>query len=579
MNVFRVRAAQTCLSGALLCFSATAAADEPRYNLRSLSLGGNDSSVVVPFNALDQIAGAANTASFDGYYAFFHDGATLYDIGTLDGPDSQTFALNDAGQVVGYSNAPDFELHAFSWTRSTGIVDLGTLGGPESVAVDVNDLGQVVGGSTTNLGELRAFSWTQGGGLVNLGTLGGGSQAVAINDAGQILGMFSSDASNSDFRVFLWTPDDGMSDLGMLGDTGASAALLTQAGQVVGHSGVDDGASHAFSWTAATGMIDLGTFGGSDSFPAAVNEAGQVIGFAHDEDGTPLAFSWTSETGLVELTLGGNSTATAINAAGQVVGWSNLPGDEVTHAFSWTLAGGIVDLGTLGGEHSMANAINDAGQIVGWSTDEDGNQHAFLWTARDGMLDLNDHLGNAPNGAELFDAVAISTNGSIIANSPAGHVLLQPSSGDVTGGGWFESPAGAYPSGATVAGRATFGFVARHNNGHAGAPNGHVELKLGAAPLSFRSDNFESLFVAGARAGLKGTGVVNGSAGYEFIATAIDGANIAGGASDRFRIRIWRYDPVLEQNVVVYDNQLDPATVGTLNEGTPTAGGNIAIHP
>ena len=49
-------------------------------------------------------------------------------------------------------------------------------------------------------------------------------------------------------------------------------------------------------------------------------------------------------------TLGGSfSYATAVSASGQVVGYSTTLGDVASHAFSWTEAGGMVDLGTLGG--------------------------------------------------------------------------------------------------------------------------------------------------------------------------------------------------------------------------------------
>jgi probable HAF family extracellular repeat protein len=61
-------------------------------------------------------------------------------------------------------------------------------------------------------------------------------------------------------------------------------------------------------------------------------------------------------------TLGGDSMACGVDASGRVVGWSYilLPGNIIAqHAFSWTAAGGLVDLGTLGGNSSVANAINE----------------------------------------------------------------------------------------------------------------------------------------------------------------------------------------------------------------------------
>ena len=56
-----------------------------------------------------------------------------------------------------------------------------------------------------------------------------------------------------------------------------------------------------------------------------------------------------------------------MNNSGQVVGDFYTASDAL-HAFSqWTAAGGMVDLGTLGGTYSLAYAVNDSGHVVGYS--------------------------------------------------------------------------------------------------------------------------------------------------------------------------------------------------------------------
>jgi probable HAF family extracellular repeat protein len=68
-----------------------------------------------------------------------------------------------------------------------------------------------------------------------------------------------------------------------------------------------------------------------------------------------------------------------VNAQGQVVGWSNS--ELGGRAFSWTAAGGMVDLGTLGAGLSRAVAVNDSGMVVGWRGWEayPGGEFAVAW--------------------------------------------------------------------------------------------------------------------------------------------------------------------------------------------------------
>jgi probable HAF family extracellular repeat protein len=80
---------------------------------------------------------------------------------------------------------------------------------------------------------------------------------------------------------------------------------------------------------------------------------------------------------MVDLgTLGGTqSTASAVNGTGQVVGWSTTAGDAVTHAFSWTAASGMVVLPELAvGGSGAAGDVNNHGQVVGSSAG-----HATMW--------------------------------------------------------------------------------------------------------------------------------------------------------------------------------------------------------
>ena len=144
--------------------------------------------------------------------------------------------------------------------------------------------------------------------------------------------------------------------------------------------------------------------------------------------------------------------------------------------------------------------------------------------------------------------------------------VYDPSGGFVTGGGWIDSPPGAYTPEPSLSGKASFGFVSRYKKG-AQTPSGNTEFVFKAAGLNFHSTSYDWLVVnqGGANAQFKGSGTINGQTAptgddYRFMLWAGDDE------PDTFRIKIWWEADDIE--TVVYDNGADH----------PIAGGNIVIH-
>lgn len=150
-------------------------------------------------------------------------------------------------------------------------------------------------------------------------------------------------------------------------------------------------------------------------------------------------------------------------------------------------------------------------------------------------------------------------------------VVYDASAGFVTGGGWIDSPAGAYAPNPAVVGRATFNFQSNYERG-ATVPIGQTEFSLKLPNFSFRSSSYQWLVVSGARAQCKGVGLVNGSGDYGFVLTAEDGK--AGSRTDRFRIKIWNR----ATGETVYDNVRSAGD--DIDSASPDAigGGSIVIH-
>lgn len=131
-------------------------------------------------------------------------------------------------------------------------------------------------------------------------------------------------------------------------------------------------------------ITDLGTLGGTLSVAVAINALGQIAGWSTTASEELHPVLWDSGTMTDLGTLGGTLKlrkrvpALALNDLGQVVGVSTAASGE-TRAFFWDKET-IIDLGTLGGTGSLAVAINSLGQVAGFSTTTSGERHATLWT-------------------------------------------------------------------------------------------------------------------------------------------------------------------------------------------------------
>lgn len=105
-------------------------------------------------------------------------------------------------------------------------------------------------------------------------------------------------------------------------------------------------------------------------------------------------------------------------------------------------------------------------------------------------------------------------------------------------------------------------------------PSGTTSFEFDAGNLSFTSGTYQWLVVSGSSgmAQYKGTGTINGVAGYGFLLTAYD-AGVKGTGSDGFRIKITD-----SSGTVVYDNLASPDDGDVASNTEPIGGGNIVIH-
>jgi predicted outer membrane repeat protein len=262
--------------------------------------------------------------------------------------------------------------------------------------------------------------------------------------------------------------------------------------------------------------------------------------------------SYDPSTGCVTLVVDGSSSPTL----------SQLQG-------TFFASGNTAPTANPGGPY--LGAINTAIQMDGsFSSDDDSDFLTYAWTYGDGATGTDVNPTHSYGTAGIYD-VCLTVNDSTMDSDPACTlaVIYDPEGGFVTGGGWINSPAGAYRLDPTLSGKATFGFVSKYKKGTT-VPEGNTEFQFQAGGFNFHSTAYDWLVVEGkTKAQFKGSGTVNDGLdpnenAYRFMLWAGDGA--ASGGSDTFRIRIWWEAGGVENDV--YDNGFDQAI----------GGGSIVIH-
>jgi probable HAF family extracellular repeat protein len=317
--------------------------------------------------------------------AVFWKGGGPIDLGTFGGNESYANAVNNRGEVVGsaanaipdpFNTAPFLygwgtQMHAFLWEDGVKH-DLGTLGGPDSLAYYVNDAHQVAGFSYTSympnpltgVPPGHPFLW-ENGKMHDLGTIGGTQvfDLDGLNERGQVIGEMTL-ADEVKTHPFFW---DGKNlvDLGTFGGDHGNANELNDAGEVVGYAdypiafGSCPGGgqiAHAYLWRNGV-KTDLGTVPGINprkggSFAWGINSKTQIVGN-----------SATCDYSVFDAFLWENGSMADLNTL--------VPPDSALHLF-WAVY--ISDRGEITGFGTLPNGDVHTALLIPCEGDDDGCQ-------------------------------------------------------------------------------------------------------------------------------------------------------------------------------------------------------------
>ena len=224
----------------------------------------------------------------------------------------------------------------------------------------------------------------------------------------------------------------------------------------------------------------------------------------------------------------------------------------------------------------IAASINVQGSFT------DPGTHAAVWSWEDGTTSagtISESAGHGTvTGSHVYTAAGVYRVTLTVTDSGGSSgqrvspylVIYDPAAGFVTGGGWVNSPAGAYAANPTLTGQANFGFVSKYKK-NVTSPTGETEFHF--SDINFHGSSHDWLVITGAKAQVQGSGTINNAGNFAFKLTVIDGQVAGGGGTDKFRIKIW---DKTNGNAIVYDNQM--GAPDTANPTTVIGGGSIVIH-
>jgi 6-phosphogluconolactonase len=315
------------------------------------------------------------------------------------------------------------------------------LGGLVSfTAAAINNNGEVTGTITSvegaairegksSGGETFGSAYIYAGGTTNLIAFSQYSVGNDINQSGLVVGqttLFPPNGFPQIYQAFLYNQSTNATTvIDNVSGRQSNAIGINDAGQVTGSlstgtcvfpmSPCNFGNTHAFIYTGS-GLVDIGTLGGTYGAGTSINNSNQIVGISSLANSTQNHLFRYAQGQMQDLSAPSGETFVnaAINNHGEIIGTAvNSTGGGASYIKQGP---GFRKLSIL------ASALNDNGDIVGTKTVQNGSSHAFILNNGVTPQDLN--LLVEPSVPFLTTANGISDDGKIVASGINGQLYV-----------------------------------------------------------------------------------------------------------------------------------------------------------
>jgi hypothetical protein len=289
-------------------------------------------------------------------------------------------AVNKWGTVVGYYSV-DNGYSSFLWKTSGSITSIAFPKMMITVAMGVNSPGSVIGYYQSRAGaQIHGFLRNPKYTTLDApfaGTSGGqGTKPLAINDAGEIAGVYWD--SNSVEHGFILGTSGIYTSFDVPGDDAIISAYLSQNGEVVGSytAGFPATVTHGYTMDTFGNITSFDPPDSQDTFVAGINSTGEVAGY-YAVGNVYNGFTMGTSGTLATFTVPGLAVVAGIADNGNVYGMNHTT--TLFRGWKYTAAGVLsyFEDPNAGPQGTLPLCVSGSAEVVGTYSDSQGISYDF----------------------------------------------------------------------------------------------------------------------------------------------------------------------------------------------------------